>query len=734
VVTTFRLSAPTTFKLIEATIAEITKAFDFGALTAEQLVQLYLNRIETYDQKGPALNSMISVNPNALEIARELDAERQAGTLKGPLHGIPIVLKDNFDTFDMPTTAGSIVLKDSIPPDDARSTALLREDGAIILGKANMREFAGRGGLSIYTEFGGETRNPYNFNRNASGSSGGTGAAVAANFAVLGTGSDTGGSIRGPSSFNGLVGIRPTRGLIPLDGIIPFALSRDGIGPMARTVTDAVTALGPMVEYDPNDPIFQTLIPAPPVQPDKFFEDYTQFLQTGALEGARIGVGLPWFGGDPEVDRLINESIQLMEDLGATIIELELSNELLTTMIDASRSIGLAEFPPQLADYLATLDEGYPKTLEDIIAIAESPEFADLVPPARLQGLKNIQEYGGLSNPEYIDVVENVIPALRETFFEIYESNGLDAIVFPTTRTLASPFQGVTDPSFVEILPAAPIRGVEIASLLGFSDITVPAGFSENGLPITISFTGVPYSEPELIGLAYSFEQQSQLRGAPPLLPALEGEEFEYVTEVLVQGTEADDTIVAGELTDFDGNADTVVADAGDDLIDTTAALSGGNLIYAGDGDDTIFVGLNDKAYGEAGDDLLDASQGRGGNLLSGGMGNDTLFAGSNDQLFGDQGDDQLFVGAGGDNLLTGGAGADQFWIANGELPTAPNTVTDFESGVDVIGFADLGLSFEELTFTQVEDDTLISVGDTPVATFLDTETTAFAATDFAFT
>ncbi|MBD3884997.1 hypothetical protein IFO70_25015 [Phormidium tenue FACHB-886] len=732
-VKTFRLSAPTTFKLIEATIEEINKAFEFEALTAEELVRLYLNRVEAYDQQGPTLNSMISINPNALEVAQQLDQERRAGTLKGPLHGIPIVLKDNFDTVDLPTTAGSIVLKDSIPPDDALSTRLLREDGAIILGKANMREFAARGGLGVYTEYGGETRNPYNFNRNASGSSGGTGAAVAANFAVLGTGSDTGGSIRGPSSFNGLVGIRPTRGLIPLDGIVPFALSRDGIGPMARTVTDAVTALGSMVEYDPNDPIFKTPVPAPEAQPDKFFDDYTQFLKTGALKGARIGVGRAWFGGDPEVDRLINEAIKEMENLGATIVELDLPNELLRTMINASNSIGLAEFPSQLATYLSTLGEGYPKTLDDIIAIAESPEFANLVPSSRLTGLKNIRDYGGLSNPEYINVVQNVIPALRETFFNFYESNDLDTIVFPTTRTLASPFEGVTDPTFFENLPAPPIRGVEIASLLGFSDITVPAGFSEDGLPITISFTGVPYSEPSLIGLAYSFEQETKYRAAPPLLPALPGEEFEYVTEVLVQGDAANDTIIAKQVTDFDGNADTIVADAGDDLIDTSSALTGKNRIHAGDGNDTILVNRDDQAYGEAGDDRLDSSKGIGGNILSGGLGNDKLYAGTKDQLFGNQGSDELYVGEKGDSLLTGGAGADQFWIANQQLPSTPNTIADFEVGVDVIGLGGLGLGFADLVLSQVDSSTQISVQDKVVATFLNIQTTALTAESFVF-
>ncbi|NJN92044.1 MAG: amidase, partial [Leptolyngbyaceae cyanobacterium SL_5_14] len=269
------------FRLEEATISSINQAFDEGILNSEQLVQLYLNRIEVYDDNGPKINAIRTLNPDALATAAALDLERQLYGPRSLLHGIPILLKDNFDTFDIPTTGGSDALAGSIPPDDAFVVNKFREAGAIILGKAEMDEFAISG--SGYSSLGGQTLNPYRLNRQSAGSSGGTGAAIAANFAVVGTGSDTGGSIRTPSSFQSLVGVRPTRGLISLDGIIPFALSRDMIGPMARTVTDAAIALGVMAGFDPNDPNFDTPVPVPTVEPEKVYTDYTQFLELDDL-------------------------------------------------------------------------------------------------------------------------------------------------------------------------------------------------------------------------------------------------------------------------------------------------------------------------------------------------------------------------------------------------------------------------------------------------------------------
>ncbi|PSB04295.1 hypothetical protein C7B76_32170, partial [filamentous cyanobacterium CCP2] len=675
-VTTSRLSAPTTFKLIEATVEEITKAFNFGALTAEQLVQLYLNRIEAYEDAGPTLNSITTINPEALEVARALDEEFQSGASRSLLHGIPVLLKDNIDTFDMPTSNGSVILKDAIPPDDAFITQSLRDAGAIILGKASMGEFAG----SSYNTIDGQTKNPYNFNRNTGGSSSGSGAAIAANFATLAIGTDTSTSVRGPASFNGLVGLRPTTGLISRDGIAPKNLTFDTAGPMARTVTDMALLLNEIAAIDPNDPLT-------PDSEDKIAEDYTDFLVEGSLKGARLGIARDFFGGDPEIDALAEAAIEKLEELGAEIIDpVVFDPEFIDFFVRSGgpniRTIADYRFKEDWDAYLETFGPDVPKTVEEFIEIYET-EVVNSPLPVQNSVLNLLTRAANTStdDPAYENLIENILPTATELKLALFDAFDLDALVFPYQTSFAPPINNpvysVEDPDFVSSSVPSPATLAGYSSV-GFPGIVVPMGFGSQGLPTTLSFFGRPYEEGKLISYAYDYEQATQLREAPPLLPALEGEEFEYVTEVLVQGTESDDTIVAGEIADFDGNADTIVAAAGNDLIDTTTAISGGNLIYGGDGNDTIFVGLNDKAYGEAGDDILDASQGRGGNLLSGGLGNDTLYASSNDQLYGDQGDDQLFVGAGGDNLLTGGAGSDQFWIANGELPSAPNTVTDF--------------------------------------------------------
>lgn len=519
------------FRLEEATVADINQAFEADALTSEQLVELYLNRIETYDQQGPAINSMITVNPEALQRAIELDQERPEEPTS-PLYGIPVILKDNFDTADLPTTGGSDILAGSVPPDDAFTVEQLRDAGAIILGKANLSEFALSSGRLGYSSLGGLTLNPYNLQRDASGSSSGSAAAIAANFGVIGTGTDTAGSIRGPASFTGLVGIKPTLGLTSRDGIIPLALSVDVGGPMARTVTDAAIALGVMAGDDPSDPA--TL-------DGQSFEDYTQFLDPNALQGARIGVSRDFLGGNPEVDRIVEDALATMTEVGATVVDADFPQ----SVIDAANygtfldPIVQSEFLPQIEAYLQTLDDEYPETLAELIDASLDPELVNSetpVNPNRIAVYQDSLETGGLSNPEYLETIAQ-ISGLRAEILSVLAADDLDAIVYPTVACPPSPIttadgSAIDDPTYfcdLDNIAGDPYRAGYLANVTGFPDITVPAGFTEQELPIGLSFFGPAYSEPTLVGLGYSFEQATQVRRPPATTPPLPGEEFEFI-------------------------------------------------------------------------------------------------------------------------------------------------------------------------------------------------------------
>ena len=524
-----------TFSLEEATITDINRAFEAGVLTSEELTRLYINRIEAYDINEPAINSLITVNPNALATARELDRERATTGVRGPLHGIPIILKDNYDTSNLPTTGGSDVLVGSIPPDDAFTVQQLTDAGAIVLGKANMSEFALSSGRLGYSSAGGLTLNPYDLERDASGSSSGSAAAIAANFAVFGTGTDTAGSIRGPASFTGLVGIKPTLGLTSRDGIIPLALSVDVGGPMARTVTDAAIGLGIMAGIDPNDP-------ATLASEGNTFDDYTQFLDADALDGATIGVARDYFGGNPEVDNIIEEALATMEAQGATIIDLELPESVVEasnygTLLDP---IVQAEFQPQIETYLQTLDPEYPQTLEELIVESTDPELVNSetpVNPNRIAVYEDSLETGGLSDPEYIEAIAQ-LPALRNEIGSVISENNLDAIVYPTVACPPTPITTadgsfIDEPSYfcnLDAIAGDPYRAGYLADLTGFPDITVPAGFTEQGLPVGISFFNDAYSEPTLLGLSYAFEQNTEVRRPPSTTPSLPGEVIEFQT------------------------------------------------------------------------------------------------------------------------------------------------------------------------------------------------------------
>lgn len=512
-----------TFNLQEATIADIQAAMDAGALTSVDLVQLYLNRIEAYEDTGPAINALITVNEDALTVAAEMDAAREAGQMMGPLHGIPIILKDNYDTADMPTTAGSDVLAGAMPPDDAFVVQQLRAAGAIILAKANMSEFAASYGRLGYSSLGGLTLNPYNLSRDASGSSSGTAAAIAANFAVLGTGSDTAGSVRGPSAVTGLVGIKPTMGLVSRDGIVPLTLSFDVAGPMARTVTDAAIALGVLAGVDPADPRTEE-------SSEVGIADYTQFLDADSLTGARIGLVTDFLGGNPEVDALTAAAIVAMEVQGATIVEIDLPESL-----ESPWSL-LAppwdnEFKPQIEAYLSTLPEGYPKTLQELIEASTAPAIANSetpVNPARVESFEAMADTLGLADTGLLYSLSNHLPMARQTLLDVMIEEDIDAFIYPTMSCPASPIYTLeSDPTYV-CEAGDPYSAGYLANATGFPDITVPMGYTEAGLPVGLSFMAEAYSEPKLLGYAYAFEQATDVRQPPATTPPLPGEEIEY--------------------------------------------------------------------------------------------------------------------------------------------------------------------------------------------------------------
>ena len=515
-----------TFELTTATIEDINAAFDAGALTSVRLTELYLARIDAYDARGPRLNAVITLSPDALRLAAELDEERARSGPRSPVHGIPVLVKDNYNTFDMPTTAASVALEGSIPPGDAFTVRQLRDAGAIILGKVNMSEFASPAGWGSYSSLNGITLNPYDLQRTPAGSSGGTGAAIAAAFATVGLGTDTGGSIRGPAAANGLAGIRATYGLLSRSGIVPQALSLDVPGPMARSVTDIAVALGIMAGSDTDDPT--TLGDG-----RRSYDDYTQFLDEEALRGARIGVARDFFGGNPEVDALMEASIRAMRESGATIVDPVRFEVDFLDFVQRNgsgiRSRINAEFQPGLEDYLATLEEGYPRTLAEVIAIYESPQVVHSalpVNPGLIALHRRNLEIGGLDNPGYVRAIQNDLPRVRRTVLEIMERHRLDALIYPTSRCPAGPIHTVEE-DLGRVCEPGP-SATNLSSYSGFPDLQVPAGFTSGGLPGTVSFLGRAFSEPELIGYAFAFEQATGHWRLPPLVPPLPGETFEH--------------------------------------------------------------------------------------------------------------------------------------------------------------------------------------------------------------
>ena len=486
----------------EATIRETRSAFSAGELTCVQVVRAYLNRIEAYDHKGPALNSIITINPKALETAAEMDRvyASNRSALK-PLHCIPVILKDNYDTADMPTTGGSLTLAESVPLQDAFVVKRLREAGALILAKANLTELA-RGGTTV-SSLGGQTRNPYDLTRTPGGSSGGTGAAIAASFGIAGTGSDTGQSVRSPASAQSLVGLRPTRGLISRRGIIPISTTQDEGGPITRTVEDAARMLDVMAGYDPEDPITAFGVARSP-------KTYTAFLDRDGLKGSRIGVLMDFFGRDTmhqEVNAVTETAIKKMTESGATMIRINVPN-----LNDLTRNIQVSEYETKVAfnNYLARLGpRAAVKTLEEFIARGEFHSSLK----AGLEVDQRVVD--GINDPEYKDRLLRR-NNLRQAVMSVIAQNNLDAILYPHQRRLVVPIgEDQVD------------RNGVLSNATGFPAITFPGGFSAPtasaplGVPVGIELLGPDWSETVLIKLAYAFEQIAKVRRSPASTPPL---------------------------------------------------------------------------------------------------------------------------------------------------------------------------------------------------------------------
>jgi amidase len=512
--------------LTKATIADLQAAFKAG-LTSEKLTAAYLARIAAYDKQGPAINAVITLNPNALAQAKALDAERKAGKIRGPLHGIPVLLKDNVDTFDLPTTGGSQLLEGSLPPDDAFITKKLRDGGAIILAKVNLSEWAGSGGSvsgvndpeitkaaavpNGFSSAGGQTRNPHDLTRGPAGSSGGTGAAIAAVFGQMGIGTDTGGSIRGPSTANGIVGLKPTRGLMSRDGIIPLALTYDTGGPMARSVYDVAASLGVMTGVDPADA-------ATAASSGRFHTDYIQFLKTGALKGARIGIARDFTGKDPEVDRVVNEAIATLTKLGATVIDpIKYPDYLLLGKQSIYSMLVMAEFKAQVTDYLKTTKPQYPKSYADLVRLSNDPA-TKYRSPGKAFGLKyNDSRSLSLDDPTYLALKNEQLAAVKAAMQALFVKHDLDAIVYPTSPRPAT----LIDPPASAPRAGGSDSATNIANFTGWPDVIVTAGMTKDGLPVAISFFGQAWSEPRLLAYGYDFEQATKAVVLPRHTPAL---------------------------------------------------------------------------------------------------------------------------------------------------------------------------------------------------------------------
>ena len=479
------------FEVTEATITDLQTAMAQGRVTSVQLVDAYLARIKAYDHAGPMLNTMIRLNPQAAADAARLDAERAQGRVRGPLHGVPIILKDNFDTQGLATSAGSIALASHVPRTDAFVVRKLREAGAVILGKSNLHELAS--GITTISSLGGQTLNPYNPDRCPGGSSGGTGAAIAASFAAIGWGSDTCGSIRIPSAYASLFGLRPTQGLFSRDGIVPLSHTQDVPGPLARTVTDLAIGLDATVGPDPADP-------ATAVMEGRPLPQFVAALDPTALRGARIGIFRPYFrGGDADVKDTVEAAVRSMAAQGAEIVEVTMPD--FDQVIAGSRAI-LLETRFDLADYFARPGGAPVHSLTEII---EKGLF-----DRQLEARHRSADTAQARDSEGHRAMLARQAQLRERIIQLMDSLHLDALAYPTIADR---------PALVGAPQLA--SSCALAAQAGVPAIAMPAGFTNDGLPTGLELMGRPFSDARLVGFAYAFEQAGPRRRPPPTAPPL---------------------------------------------------------------------------------------------------------------------------------------------------------------------------------------------------------------------
>lgn len=508
--TTSRGQAPASFPLEELTVAQLQDAMATGKYTARRLVELYTERINAIDRSGPTLRAVIELNPDALSIADTLDAERKSGRLRGPLHGIPVLVKDNIDTGDrMMTTAGSLALEGGPAPHDAFIVQRLRAAGAVILGKTNLSEWANfrsTKSTSGWSGRGGQVKNPYALDRNPCGSSSGTGAAVAASLTAIGVGTETDGSIVCPSGANGLVGIKPTIGLVSRTGIIPISHTQDTAGPMARSVADAAVLLGAMTGVDPSDRVTVA-------SRGHASTDYTTALKADGLKGARIGVARKrYFGYSPATDALIEAAIANMKSQGAVIVD-PANIPTAARLDDCEFEVLLYEFKADLNKYLASRGASAPiHSLKDLIDFNTREKEREL-PYFGQEILVSAQKKGPLTSEAYRKAVTTCSARARALGIDaVMTKFRLDALVAPTGSP-AWPTDLVNGDHFLGASSTP-------AAVSGYPSLTVPAGFVY-GLPVGLSFIGRPWSESKLIGYAYAYEQATKHRKPPTFQPSV---------------------------------------------------------------------------------------------------------------------------------------------------------------------------------------------------------------------